>query len=135
MDINPVVAGSLIGGIGSFFAAIYYAQNVYKNFKHDQETFSAEIIQEAKEYTKSIEKDIIARREVFLTEIRAQIDELEAKVDNQNISTQKDMTHLRETYNGEIRVLGGKIEDLRSELRNQHGQLVGLLSKMLENRD
>lgn len=50
-------------------------------------------------------------------------------------SNQKDLDHLKETYNGEIKFLGQKIEELRSEVRNQHGQLVQLLSKMIEKQD
>lgn len=135
MEVNSVVLGSTAGAIVSIISAIYYAQNVSKNFKKEKEEYAAAILQSAKEHTNTVKIELLAQRAVIMTEIKSEIAELETKFDNQKDSVNKDMAHLRETYNGEIRVLGSKIEDLRSELRNQHGQLVGLLSKMLENRD
>ena len=41
------------------------------------------------------------------------------------------MEHLKETYKSEISFLGQKIEELRSEVHVQHGQLVALLRMMI----
>lgn len=83
---------------------------------------AAEILQQAKEE--------IAIKE---REIHAQLKENENRIEALEKSVEKDLQHMRETYNGEIRNLGQKIEDLRSELRNQHTQMVSLLTKMIEN--
>lgn len=63
------------------------------------------------------------------------IHDLESQLKIFKEGNDKDLTHLKETYNGEIKFLGQKIEELRSEVRNQHGQLVQLLSKMLDKHD
>lgn len=66
-------------------------------------------------------------------EFKAQVEEVSSRVDGLEASVKKDLDHIRETYNGEIRNLGEKIENLRTELRNQHGSLVQLLSKLIDN--
>lgn len=76
-----------------------------------------------------------AKNEISLLdkEIQARLNALDSRMDTLESSVDKDLQHLRETYNGEIRNLGQKIEDLRSELRNQHTQMVSLLTKMIDN--
>jgi uncharacterized protein YPO0396 len=125
MDITGyemlVPLAGLITAIGT---AIYTVQKVSKNFKSDKKDFKAEILQDAKE------EDAKHR-----LELDNKINALQVELNNLRENVEKDMDHIRETYNGEIRNLGQKIEDLRSELRNQHGQLVQLLTKMIDNRD
>lgn len=64
--------------------------------------------------------------------IESRIHDLEVKIKVMDENHLKDMEHLKETYNGEIKFLGQKIESLREEVRNQHGQLVQLLSKLID---
>lgn len=96
----------------------------------------------AKDHDKSRkeqEKDFLrmAKEEDVLmkTKLDARIDGLKAELRNLETSVNKDMDHLKDTYNGEIRNLGQKIEELRSELKNQHGQLVQLLTEMIKKRN
>jgi uncharacterized protein YPO0396 len=125
MDFNSYeMLVPLAGIVTAVGTAIYTVQKVTKNFKSDKKEFKAEILQEAKEED--------ARHKL---ELETRINALKVELDNLRESVEKDMDHMRETYNGEIRNLGQKIEDLRSELRNQHGQLVQLLTKMIDNRD
>lgn len=84
--------------------------------------YAAEILQSAKE--------VIALKERTLSN---KITQAEDRIEALEKSVEKDLQHMRETYNGEIRNLGQKIEDLRSELRNQHSQMVALLTKMIDN--
>jgi phage host-nuclease inhibitor protein Gam len=84
---------------------------------------AAEIIQEAKEADASMR-----------LKMEAKYHDLELKVKNLETSVEKDISHLKETYNNEIKNLGQKIEELRSELRNQHGQLVQLLTEMVRDK-
>lgn len=46
-------------------------------------------------------------------------------------SNQKDLDHLRETHNSELKNLGEKIETLRDELRQQSKNILELLTKMI----
>lgn len=112
------------GAITAFGGAILTIQKILANAKKERESESAKILQDAKEEISSVKHKLEARIESVKSELKA----LEA-------STAKDFNHIRETYNGEIRNLGEKIEELRGELRDQHAQLVQLLSKMIENRD
>jgi hypothetical protein len=109
------------GFVTAIGTAIYTVQKVSKNFKTDKKEFKAEILQEAKEEDAKHRLDLETR-----------LNTLQVDLNNLRDNIDKDILHVRETYNGEIRNLGQKIEDLRSELRNQHGQLVQLLTKMID---
>lgn len=111
-------AGVLIT-LGTLYMTVRKIQKDGEKSKKEQ---AAEILQAAKEEIALKEKDLAAK----LAALDTRIENLEESVD-------KDLQHLRETYNGEIRNLGQKIEDLRSELRNQHTQMVALLTKMIDN--
>jgi hypothetical protein len=76
----------------------------------------------------------VAREEDSLlkAKLESRIESVKAQLSNLELNVNKDMTHLRETYSGEIRNLGEKIEELRSDLKNQHGQLVTLLTEMVK---
>ena len=76
----------------------------------------------------------VAREEDALlkAKLEARIESVKAQLSNLELNINKDLTHLKETYSGEIKNLGQKIEDLRSELKNQHGQLVSLLTEMVK---
>jgi hypothetical protein len=104
--------------------AIIAVQKVLSNHKKERDSEAAKVLHEAREM------DALMK-----AELEGKIEALEKSLDNLESNINKDFDHMRETYNGEIRNLGQKIEELRSELRNQHGQLVGLLTKMIENRD
>ena len=66
--------------------------------------------------------------------LKGQIDNLAKEINRLEDSFQKDVSHIRETYNSEIRNLGHKIEELREEVRGQHSQLVTLLTKLVSER-
>lgn len=110
------------GVIITLGTAYLTVRKIQKDADKTKKENAAEILQQAKEEIALKEKDLGAK----LAALDARIDTLETSVD-------KDLQHLRETYNGEIRNLGQKIEDLRSELRNQHTQMVTLLTKMIDN--
>lgn len=114
------VAGafSVIGG------AWITIRKIQKDAEESKKKHATEILESAKEEILLKEKDLQAQ----LVAIKVRIDSLESNVE-------KDLQHLRETYNGEIRNLGMKIEELRSDLRNQHMQMVSLLTKMIDNKE
>ena len=99
-------------------------QKVFKNFRKEREEYSAKILQSAKEDDSRLR----IRLEARLDKMETQIVTLETKINS-------DIDHLKEIYSAEIRVLGEKIETLRDELRNQHSQMVTLLSKLIDNKD
>lgn len=122
MEITQEVLLSLAGVVTAVGGAWLTVRKIAKDLKKEKKEHAAEILQEAKEE--------IARKE---TALNAKITELEGRHEALEKSVEKDLAHMRETYNGEIRNLGQKIEDLRSELRNQHTQMVQLLTKMIDS--
>lgn len=114
-----------IGGTLTVFTGLIISwQKIARTSKRSKELQAAKILQEAKE------ADVLLK-----TQLEARIEKLESKVENLEENINKDMAHLKETYTAEIKVLGEKIEQLRDELRNQHSQMVTLLSKLIESKD
>lgn len=122
MEISTEMVMGVAGATITLGTAYLTIKKILKSNKKDKEAEQAIILQEAKEHVAQVKREL----ETEITQVKLDLRNLE-----ENIT--KDMAHLRETYNGEIRNLGQKIEDLRSELRNQHGQLVQLLTKMIEH--
>lgn len=114
-------AAGIITAVGGAWLTI---RKITKDVERQKKVQNAAILQAAKEADSLLK-----------AKIDSQIHDLQSEIKTIKEVHQKDIEHLRETYNGEIKFLGQKIEELRSEVRNQHGQLVQLLSKMIENRD
>lgn len=86
----------------------------------EKKRLAATILQSAKENDTALKLHLENR-----------IHEIEGKLESLRENVDKDLSHLKETYNSEIRFLGQKIEELRKEVHDQHGQLVQLLTKMI----
>lgn len=108
---------SVVGG------ALLTIRRIASNYEKSKRSHAASIIQLAKEADNLIK-----------TELNIKIHNLELKVKNHKESTDKDLLHLKETYNNEIKFLGQKIEELRNELLQQHSGIVQLLSKLVDKR-
>jgi CII-binding regulator of phage lambda lysogenization HflD len=127
MDLPQISEIQAYGALGISIAVatlVVTIQKVFKNFRKEREEYAAKILQIAKEDDNSLKARLEAR-----------IAEIDTKVKTLEISVNKDITHLKETYSAEIKVLGEKIETLRDELRNQHSQMVTLLSKLIDSKD
>lgn len=116
-----------IGSIAAAFTAIGGAwltlRRINRYSDKQKKDQRESVLKEAKEY------DLQLRMK-----IDNKIHDLEIQLEVMRETHEKDLTHLRETYNGEIKFLGQKIESLREEVRLQHTQLVQLLSKMIERQ-
>ena len=122
MEITWEAILAVAGAITVIGGSWLTVRKIQQGADASKKALSEEILKAAREELAVKEKDLQAR----LNQLDTRIETLETSVD-------KDLQHLRETYNGEIRNLGQKIEDLRSELRNQHTQMVSLLTKMIDN--
>lgn len=96
-------------------------RRIAKDAKKERKEMAAEILQSSREFDQALK-----------TKLEGKIHDLDVRLDALKDNVDKDILHLRETYNGEIKFLGQKIEELRGEVRNQHAQLVQLLTKMIE---
>lgn len=126
---------TLAGAVITVGTAWMTIRKINKDLKKERELEAAKILQEAKEATDRVQLELETKNEAAFLELENKIGQVKKEVDNFKQNVDKDLQHIRETYNGEIRNLGQKIEELRSELRNQHGQLVGLLTKMIDSKD
>lgn len=123
MEMPDVTTAIPLGLLIAVSGLLLTWQKIAKNFKKEREEDAAKIIQTAKE------EDALIK-----AKLDAKIEKVEAEVKLLELSVNKDIGHLRETYNNEIKNLGNKIEELRSELRNTHGQLVQLLTTLIESK-
>lgn len=121
--ISVGTLAAVAGAITAIGGAYLTVRKVQKDHKSERELEAAKVLQDAKEALVLVE-----------TKLASEIDSLKLALENLQDNVDKDISHMRETYNGEIRFLGQKIEELRSEVRNQHGQLVGLLTKMIDKK-
>lgn len=122
MELTWEAIASVATAITVIGGAWITVRKITKSSEEEKQRHAAAILQIAKEEISEKEKSIESK----LVALSTRIDTLETSVD-------KDLQHMRETYNSEIRNLGQKIEDLRGELRSQHTQMVQLLTTMIEN--
>jgi predicted RNase H-like nuclease (RuvC/YqgF family) len=125
----------IAGAITTVGVAWLTIRKINKDLRKERALEAAKILQAAKEAVAKSVDEHENNQAATNQELTSRIDEQAREIENMRDNFEKDLQHIRETYNGEIRNLGQKIEDLRSELRNQHGQLVGLLTKMIDIKD
>ena len=122
MEISSQLIMGVSGAVITLGTAYLTIRKVIRTRKKDKNAERAEILQEAKEHTSLVRKDL-----------EGQIKALETKIDSLEGSINKDMGHLKESYVLDVKNLASKIEDLREQLAEQHGSLVQLLTKMIDN--
>jgi uncharacterized protein YPO0396 len=119
MDTSVEISG-LITAVAAAWALPW---KISSNMRRDRETEAARVLTAAKEADAQLRKELHARIEL-----------MENKFESLKHEIDKDLEHIKETYNGALANLGEKIEDLRKELRNQHGQLVSLISEFIKKQ-
>lgn len=112
---------SIFSAVATIAASIGGVQRIIKNSRIEREHEAKKAIEVAKEEIVLVKSDLDSQ----ITALRVEMKTLE-------LSLQKDFDHLKETHASEISNLGEKIENLRDELRTQHGQLLGLLTKLVK---
>jgi len=115
-----VAATGAIAALGTVWAII---QGISHGLKRRKAAYRQAIIDEAK-----------AEMELVKLLLEEKIRKLEVELETQKQSVQREMAHMGELYNAEIKVLGEKIENLRIDLQAQHANLVGLLTRLVDAR-
>lgn len=133
MELTQEIFLSLAGVVTAIGGAYLTVRKIQKDANASKKEDADEILRKAKEEIEKTKIAILSERNLIQKEFEGRLGELEQDLATHRASVEKDFAHVRETYNGEIRNLGQKIEDLRSELRNQHTQMVSLLTKMIDN--
>jgi len=118
--LNISTLMSVAAMITAFGTAWITIRKIAKDAEKQKKIQSASILQAAKEADA-----------VLFTKLDNKIHDLSLELKVHKESNQKDLEHLKETHNSELKNLGEKIETLRDELRQQSKNILELLSKMI----
>lgn len=133
------ISTSAIIATCSAFASVGSAwlvfRKIQKDYRKEHETQEAKVLQAAKEADSKLKSDLETKRQLLEKEFQSKVEALRQEIDNFMVSIEKDLEFIKEKQAGEIKMLGEKIEDLRTELRTQHGQLIQMLTEMIKNKD
>jgi Na+-translocating ferredoxin:NAD+ oxidoreductase RnfG subunit len=113
------VAGS-ITVVGTAWLTV---RKIAKDAAKSKKELIAEILHAAKE------EDALQK-----AKMESKMEALTVKLASLELSVNKDVGHLKETYSNEIKNLGEKIESLREELRSRFDGTVALLTKLIEKK-
>lgn len=121
MDMTvSMEVGSVIASIVGAWVGLW---KIGKDIRKERDEEAARVLQAAKESDARV-----------MGELNGKISLLEADFENFKHEVEKDFLHIKETYSNEIKNLGDKIEILRDELRQQHTNLLALLTKLTNNQ-
>jgi sensor domain CHASE-containing protein len=118
-DISTII--TLLGILSTLGGIIVAAQSIGKSLKKARDEQAAFILQEAKEAISLVRAEL----ETSIKQNAWELENLKNDID-------KDLGHLKESYRAEIKNLGDKIEELRTQVTQQHGSIVNLLSKLID---
>jgi len=122
VDFSSIM--TVAGSIVTLGTCVITIQKILKNIKKDREEHNAKILQAAKE-------EVSAARSKLEGRIRA----LEADLDNLKDTVSRDLEHVKETHSSELKNVSEKIKEIRQELRDQHSQILQLLTTLIDNRE
>jgi len=120
LNVSLEVAAGVVTAIGTIYPVFQHLRS--KKLKN-KENYRKEILDQAKIEMTKIEKSLDDK-----------IKNLEIEFQAQKLNVFKDFTYFKETHNSEMKALGEKIENLRTDLNTQHSNLVALLTKLVNNR-
>jgi hypothetical protein len=120
VDISTLFegAGGAITAVGGLWAGW---RHIRYSLQAKKDKYRQDIIDQAKEEMTKIK--VVLENKIKVVEIELQ---------TQKESVSKDLSHLKEGYSSEVKILGQRIEELRQDLAVQHGSLVALLTRLVD---
>ena len=118
LNINTLL--SIAAMVTAFGTAWLTIRKIAKDAEHQKKVQSATILQAAKEADAAL-----------FAKLDNKIHDLTMELKVHKESNQKDLEHLKENHNSDLKNLGEKIETLRDELRQQSKNILELLTKMI----
>jgi chromosome segregation ATPase len=115
---------TVAGAVVTVGTAVVTVQKILKNFKKAHEERNAQVLQAAKEELSVAKLKLEGRLEALETALEA----LKENVD-------KDLAHAKETHATELKNLSEKITQIREDLREQHSQVLQLLTALIDTRE
>jgi TolA-binding protein len=113
----------IAGAIATIAGAVLTVQKVRKNIQEERDAELAKTLELAKENT-----------ERQITAVEVQISSLKTEMENLRFNVNRDFEYFRQSYTSEMRAVGLKIEDLKSEISSQHTQLLNFLAKLVDKK-
>lgn len=124
MIVDFGTAAEGIGGAVTAVAGLYGAiKHLAGRYKRTKEKYREGILKEAKEGAERIRE-----------ELEAKITKVESELRSQQEMLAVDLSHTKDIYNSEIKILGQRIQELRQDISAQHANLVALLTKLVDSR-
>lgn len=120
--MEVVALGSVISALAILGGLAVTLSKLKKSFKDEVSSETELAIEKAHKLAKG-----------DLVQFQANLEKLEFKIDAMHTQFDSEIEHIKSTYNSEIRHLGEKLEELRSEVRHHHSQIIELLSKILSD--
>lgn len=124
MQIDLSTAAEVVGGavtaVGGIFTLI---KQVVASSKKKDEHYKQMILNQASDKIQQVK-----------WELEERINKLEVELTNQKEVVSKDIGWLKESYANEFKNLAEKINDMRSQLNQQHQSLVTLLTDLVNKQ-
>lgn len=119
MDIQGIIEfAATISAIGGAWLTIL---KIGEKGRKASLLLTTQIIKEAKENDESLKQ-----------KLESKIEAIRAELKNLEFSVNKDIVHIKETQADQLKMLGDRIDVLREELQINHGNLVNLLTKLID---
>lgn len=135
MSESNHLISSIVGLSGAFSVvsgAWLKLRKIQAARKEAKELEKAVILQEAKESAHKHKVALEAQIASLEKDLEVKFHSLSEKIHAVEESLGKDLAHVKESYTSEVKFLGSKIEELKDDLRLQMGQIVTLVSKLIE---
>ena len=121
-QVNLSTLASVAVVVSTVAGAYLKVRKITKDHQKDRKVEAAAILQRAKEEDAKVKADM-----------EAKIESLNTKLNSIHLSVEKDIAYIKESHSNELNALSEKIETLRDELRNQHNNLVTLVTKLIDH--
>lgn len=122
MDLNTLLEASA-GAVTAF-------GGLYTGYRHIRYSIQAKKDKERQELLDKANEEMLKVKK----DLEEKIQKLEAEVASQKENIYRDLGHLKEIYGTEMRVLSEKIDEIKSNLNDQHSAIVNLLTKLINSK-
>jgi len=116
--------------IGPVFSVIVGILGAWLTFAQLKKHYTDEFDKKIEEMGEDCKAALDAEIKIFHSKMEIVVRDVE----NMEIGLSKEIEYVKEAYKGEIKNLGEKIESLRSQVQEQHNQLIGLLTKLVQDK-
>lgn len=119
--MDYTIIGGVVAALSVVLGLLATIIKITRDIRKEREEENAKTLQQAKDFIL-----------IEVQNIKSEIINLENIIKNTEKSIDRDIEHVRETYNSEIKNLSDKVEQLREQITKSHSELISLISKMVQ---